>query len=248
MAESKDNTTYYLIAAAAVAAFFVVRKFTAAPSAPPALPGEQAALTGGDRGGAAPVAAAASASQGAPLDLKGQRVLLVGSSSTLMIEKDLKAALLAEGVAEFRNVGVGGTTIRQWSDNKFDVGKTLEAELASYKPSLVIIILGTNDEGARQTRYNGPTYDVAKANVKSVARFKRKLEGVRSIFVGMPKPDLWPLDRNFRDMLAATWGPDFFRTEDLGLQKAGDKLHLSPSGYKNLVAALIPCFRQKKKS
>jgi lysophospholipase L1-like esterase len=242
MAESKDNTTYYLIAAALIGSFLIAKKLSARPSAPPALPGGQAALTGG----AAPIAAAASASQGAPLDLKGQRVLLVGSSSTLMIEKELKAALLKEGVAEFRNVGVGGTTIRQWSDNKFDEGKTLEAELASYKPSLVIIILGTNDEGARQTRYNGPTYDVAKANAKSVARFKKKLEGVRSIFIGMPKPDLWTLDRNFRDMLAATWGPDFFRTEDLGLQKAGDKLHLSPKGYKNLVEAVIPWFRQKK--
>ena len=141
---------------------------------------------------------------------------------------------------------MGGTTIRKWSDNNFKEGKTLEAELASYKPSLVIIILGTNDEGARQTKYNGPTYDVAKANAKSVARFKKKLEGVRSIFIGMPKPDLWTLDRNFRDMLAATWGPDFFRTEDLGLQKAGDKLHLSPSGYKNLVDALMPWLRQKK--
>ena len=238
---SKKN--YYLIAAAAIGAIFVIRKLAAQPpSGQSALPGGQDAAGGGYT----PKALTASAAQGAPLDLKGQRVLLVGSSSTLMIEKALKAALLAEGIGEFKNVGVGGTTIRKWSDNKFKEGKTLEAELASYKPSLVIIILGTNDEGARQTKYNGPTYDVAGANAKSVARFKKKLEGVRSIFIGMPKPDLWPLDRNFRDMLAATWGPDFFRTEDLGLQKAGDKLHLSPSGYKNLVDALMPWLRQKK--
>ena len=265
------NTNYYLLAAAAIGAIFVIRKF-ASSSAPAALPADSPASLPAGSPASLPAGSPAaqpesdapatstpalnnasisplvrsSAVPGAPLDLKGQRVLLIGSSSALMIDKELNAALLKEGVADFKNVGVTGTTIRKWSDNVYKEGKKLEAELASYKPSLVIIILGTNDEGARQKKYNGPTYDVAKANAKSVARLKKKLSGVRSIFLGMPKPDLWPLDRNFRNMLQDTWGADFFKTEDLGLQKASDKLHLSPSGYKKWVEAIIPWFRQKR--
>jgi lysophospholipase L1-like esterase len=263
-----ENKNYYILAAVVIGAVFVIRKLNASSGGQPAA-GDQAALPAGTPAGTpagspaaqpesdAPPAGAlnnasisplvkSSALPSAPLNLKGQRVLLIGSSSALMIEKELKAALLKEGVAEFKNVGVTGSTIRKWSDNDFPEGKTLERELANYKPSLVLIILGTNDEGARQTKYNGPTYNVAKANAKSVARLKRKLSGVRSIFLGMPKPDLWPLDRNFRNMLQDTWGADFYKTEDLGLQKASDKLHLSPGGYKNWVTAIIPWFRNKK--
>ena len=127
------NTNYYLLAAAAIGAIFGIRKF-ASSSAPAALPADSPASLPAGSPASLPAGSPAaqpesdapatstpalnnasisplvrsSAVPGAPLDLKGQRVLLIGSSSALMIDKELKAALLKEGVADFKNVGVTG--------------------------------------------------------------------------------------------------------------------------------------------
>jgi lysophospholipase L1-like esterase len=186
-----------------------------------------------------------SITDGDSLPIEGQRVLLIGSSSAMLIKDKLESRLRALGVSDFKGVGIKSTTLRQWSDNVTDAGKVLEQELANFKPTLVIIIVGTNDEGARQPQYNGPNYDVAGRTAPSVARLRRKLSGVRSLFIGMPKPDLWPMDRKFRDLLQETWGSDFLKTEDMPLTKAPDKLHLSSKSYADLADAICAWIKSK---
>lgn len=167
-------------------------------------------------------------SAGQPLNLAGQRVLLIGSSSAVGFGSHLKTLLEQRGIAEFRNIGVGGTTLYQWSDNDKEVGRKMEETLASYQPSVVFIFVGTNDEagGGAGTR------------ATAIERLHRKLQGTRSIFIGLPPHQNWTMNRPFRDLLARTWGADYFNTEAVNPAKASDGYHLSTAGYRTLSAAL----------
>jgi lysophospholipase L1-like esterase len=143
--------------------------------------------------------------------------------------------LKQHGIAEFKNLGVSSTTIRDWSDNDYPEGKAFEAAMATYQPNVVFIILGTNEEAWRKNR---PTWDVTAQRKPAIERMRRKLGSVRSIYLGMPPHHLWPIDRKYRDFLQTTWGEDFFRTEDVAPQKSGDGIHLSAKGYDQWVAAI----------
>lgn len=162
------------------------------------------------------------------LNLAGQRVLLIGSSSAVGVGDRLEAMLKQHGIADFRNIGVGSTFLSQWSDNSTEVGRALERALAEYRPGVVFVYVGTNDE-----RGGG-----AGTKAPAIERLHRKLQGTRSIFIGLPPHTLWTMNRPFRDLLARTWGADFFNTEVLNPDKATDGYHLSSAGYRTVVGAL----------
>jgi len=179
---------------------------------------------------------APSSSAGQPLNLAGQRVLLIGSSSAVGFGSYLKTLLERYGIAEFRNIGVSGTTLYQWSDNDKDVGRKMEETLAEYQPTVVFIFVGTNDEagGGAGTR------------ATAIERLHRKLQGTRSLFIGLPPHTLWTMNRPFRDLLASTWGADYFNTEAVNPAKASDGYHLSSQGYRTLAAALDKWIESKR--
>jgi hypothetical protein len=89
-------------------------------------------------GTSTPGPAQLSADSDAPLSLAGQRVLLFGSSSVIMITDKLEKRLRDLGVGEYKSLGVKGSTIKKWSDNNYKEGKSLEKALAEYKPTLAI--------------------------------------------------------------------------------------------------------------
>lgn len=185
--------------------------------------------------GDSPSGAPALPAANAPLSLQGAKVLLIGSSSAVGVGSRLEKMLRQHGIAEFKNLGVVGTTIRDWSDNDYPEGKAFEAALATYQPNIVFIILGTNEESWRKTR---PTWDVTAQRKPQIERLRRKLGSVRSIYLGMPPHHLWPIDRKYRDFLQSTWGADFFRTEDVAPEKSSDGIHLSAKGYDRWVTAI----------
>lgn len=162
------------------------------------------------------------------LNLAGQRVLLIGSSSAVGFGSYLQKLLERYGIASFKNIGVGSTFLSQWSDNSTEVGRALEATLADYKPGVVFVYVGTNDEAGGGSGTKAP----------AVERLHRKLQGTRSIFLGLPPHTNWTMNRPFRDLLERTWGADFFNIEVLNPAKAPDGYHLSSKGYQTVAAAL----------
>ena len=186
----------------------------------------------------------------APINMNGQRVLLMGDSLGVGVGPLLEKELRAQGIADFKNISVGGKNIAQFSDNRHAEGKSLEKALAEYKPSIVFVSLGTNDETIRRIKGGdpryftaanlaknlvGPNFSVAKQRRKAIARLAGKLSGVQTIFIGPPvsDPTLWPMDREFRDLLASTWSGNYFSTEAVAPQKCSDRIHLTGSGYKS---------------
>jgi lysophospholipase L1-like esterase len=148
---------------------------------------------------------------------------------------------------KLKAIAVGGTNILQWSDNNYNEGKAMEAALAEFRPTLVLISLGTNDEASRgykdwrgrdwdaddlAANRVGPNLSVAKQRTKAIARLARKLSGTRSVWLGPPaSPErIWPMDRPFRDLIASTWGRNFFSTEAVAPQKGGDGIHFTSGG------------------
>jgi lysophospholipase L1-like esterase len=164
-----------------------------------------------------------------PLTRWPERVLFIGDSLSVGAAPVFKQKLLQRGVKAFDNVGVIGSTTPQWARGKHT--PALDKALREFKPDLVLISLGTNDESGRRPRYSGPTYDVAKATAASVAALKAKIKaaGATSVWLGPPAvtPDLWVMDPNFRKLLADTWKSLYFSSEQLPFKKVKDKIHLT---------------------
>jgi lysophospholipase L1-like esterase len=165
---------------------------------------------------------------GGRLNLAGQRVLLIGSSSAVGVGPRLEAMLKDHGIAGFKNIGISGSSLYQWSDNVTAPGRLLESTLAEYQPGVVFIYVGTNDEAGGGAGTKAP----------AIERLHRKLQGTRSIFLGLPPHANWTMNRPFRDLLERTWGADFFNTEVLNPAKAPDGYHLSTAGYRTVLTAL----------
>ena len=208
MARTKNGSSDYLLIAAAAVASWMLASM----------------VFGRDSGEDKQLAS----DEGEKFSLAGQRVLLIGSSSAVGFGSYLKTLLGQYGVTEFKNIGKSGTFLSQWSDNSKEMGIKLETTLAEFQPTVVFIFVGSNDECGGGSGTRAP----------AVERLHSKLQGTRSFFIGLPIHTVWKMNPPFRDLLASTWGDDYFNTESLDLARAGDRYHLSPAGYRTLAAAL----------
>ena len=171
-----------------------------------------------------------------------ERVLLIGDSLAVGLEDPMEKALRARNVGAFKSIAVGGTMINQWAwSGSHPHARSLDAALAEFQPTLVLISLGTNDEASRGVVDHkgdpavppyGPGFSVAHQRKDSIPKLASKLAGVRSVWIGPPVTGRWEPDRAFRNLIAATWPGRYFNTEQITLAKQPDDLHLSGSGYR----------------
>jgi lysophospholipase L1-like esterase len=196
------------------------------------------------------------------IDWPNERVLVIGDSLGVGVQPLLKTAMQARGVADFSGISVGGTNILQWSDNNYKEGRDMETALANFRPTLVLISLGTNDEASRGYKdwrgrdWNsadlaanrvGPNADIAAQRSRAIARLARKLSGAKSVWLGPPASParIWPMDRGFRDLLASTWDGRYFNTEAVAPAKAGDGIHFTGSGNRVWADAIMAYLDQR---
>lgn len=149
------------------------------------------------------------------------RVLLVGDS----MAQGLTAPMKEQSTTAFSALAKPGTRIDQWLSSA-----QLKSTLASYKPTLVIIVLGTNDaySNANQAQWIDPF--VAKL----------RAAGADVVWVGPPSlPNPYsgmPVHTGFLQTLAQK-APRYFHSETLSLPRA-DTLHPTQAGFQTWAKAI----------
>jgi lysophospholipase L1-like esterase len=245
----RRNPSDLLLYALVGAGVFMLSRMLFAPASASAAP-----LNTGSNTGALPSQPAADPNL--RINWPTERVLVIGDSLGVGVQPLLQRAMQARGVGAFSGISVGGKNIKQWSDNTFAEGRALEAALADFRPTLVLISLGTNDEASRgykdwrgrdwdaddlAANRVGPNFSVANQRASAIARLARKLSGVKSVYLGPPASDprIWPMDRALRDLLASTWQGRYFNTEAVAPAKGGDGIHFSGSGNRAWADAIM---------
>jgi hypothetical protein len=142
----------------------------------------------------------------------GARILLVGDSLAQGLGPPLKQLAIDNGFA-FQVDGRQGTRIVDWATQPW-----LQQDLTTFKPTLVLVSLGTND-----MRLKDPSTEKT-----SLMKLVQKLQGVRTLLLApptMPFPD-----SGVRPMLSAT-GLPLFHSETLTIPRSTDGIHPTVVGY-----------------
>ena len=175
-------------------------------------------------------------------DWQAERVLLFGDSLSVGLGPHLERLFRDKEVMAFKNIGVGGTMINHWTwPGSFAYARDLERELEEFRPTIVLVCLGTNDEAFRGTvdhrgrpmkKPYGPTFSVARLREESLAEISKKLTHIpRHVWLIPPVTTRWRPDITFRRNIKS-WGGGYLETEPFHLPKQSDRLHISDRGNK----------------
>jgi lysophospholipase L1-like esterase len=118
-----------------------------------------------------------------PLIKRGDRILLVGDSLSVGLNPPLRA-LAKEAGFEFAHIGKVGSLTNLWA-NEAEEGGQFSALLRSFKPTIVLVSLGTNDEWL--PKYN-PGKSVLASQRQHVDKLMAKIRaaGAEVLWVGPP--------------------------------------------------------------
>jgi lysophospholipase L1-like esterase len=161
------------------------------------------------------------------------RVLLVGDSLAVGLGRPLAALAAASGV-HFASASKGGTVVDQWASGIH--AKQLQDALDGFKPTLVLVSLGANDELR--------TISTPERVAPEIQTLLDRCEaaGAEVLWIGPPDiPETYvEYRRNHQivPLLESTIpAARYFRSEDLDLPQP-DKLHPSPAGYVTWASAI----------
>lgn len=148
------------------------------------------------------------------------RLLLVGDSLAVGLAAPLRARAVDAGF-EYRALAKNSTRIDQWASSA-----ELDQAIADFKPTVVFISLGTNDDALG-----------VGAVEKQRAALRKLLEKISGkgpdlVWIGSLKPG--PVSA----MVAGMLGDIYFHSERLGLPKSSDGLHTTPAGYSEWAAKI----------
>jgi lysophospholipase L1-like esterase len=162
-----------------------------------------------------------------PLIKKGDRILLVGDSLSVGLRFPL-SALAKESGFELKHIGKEGTAMNAWSADTGH-GASLNGELSGWRPSVVLVSLGTNDEAIK--KYN-PSANVVTQQAPYLTRLLAKVRasGAQVLWIGPPANTF--MSPELRKLIRESVGADhYFPSEKYDLQKQPDGIHPTVKGY-----------------
>lgn len=145
------------------------------------------------------------------------RLLLVGDSMAVGLAPHLSALAEDEGVP-FRAVAQQGTTITDWGLGA--QASELGAALESFRPTIVLVALGTNDEYLSEAALEAEEDDL-DALLEQLACYDVAWVGVPAL----------PKESNGAVAMIRSTGVPYFPSQNLTLERAADRLHPTVSGY-----------------
>ena len=165
-----------------------------------------------------------------PPEKREERVLLLGDSLAVGLTPTLGRAF-----RHFRSEAEVGARVRDWASGKY--ASRLDRALSEFRPTTVLISLGTNDEARRRTE---PDFDVARATQPVLSELLSKLHGARIIWIGLPSFSKWPADEGLRELFAEV-SSRYYDTaaHDDAFSRAGDKVHFTTTGYRQWGEAFL---------
>jgi hypothetical protein len=140
-------------------------------------------------------------------DTTKQKILLIGDSMVQELEL-IFAPICANNHHQFRSIAIQSTSIQTYAQSD-----TLEKMIKEFEPSLVIIVLGSNE-------LTIPDIESRRPYVNKILQVigERKV-----IWIGPPN---WRKDTGMNDLLAEIMGEDrFFRSANLKFQRKTDGIH-----------------------
>ncbi len=150
------------------------------------------------------------------------RILVVGDSLAQGLAPQLRA-MAEEAGLPFDSVAVMGTTIRDWGGLVATAeSSALEATLHAFRPTIILVSLGTNDEYAGAAFVEGERDDL-------YALIARLSEYGEVVWIGVP--ELPKPDRNGAVAMIRDTGVPYFPSENLDIPRAPDGLHPTVAGY-----------------
>jgi lysophospholipase L1-like esterase len=144
------------------------------------------------------------------------RILLIGDSFAVGLKPSLAALAKASGIP-FEGHGTVGTRIDQWSSNP-----ALPGYLSSFRPTLTLVSLGTNDEAA------GTGFAVKQAPKLRALLTELRNAGSDVLWIGPPS---LPFPRQGVSDMIRSSAPHYFESASLVLPRISDHLHPTAAGY-----------------
>lgn len=155
------------------------------------------------------------------------RLLLVGDSLAVGLTPPVRA-LAADAKVPFESQAASGFRIDQWARSK-----KLEERLASFKPTMALVSLGTNDAYA-----TGPTVVQQTAAALETLLGKLRRSGAEVVWIGPPKLPGAKTPAVLGMLKQVIPSSHYFPSERLGIPKAPDGIHSTPKGYAGWAGAI----------
>lgn len=150
------------------------------------------------------------------------RILLVGDSLAQGLAPQLRAMAEDEGLP-FVALGVQGSLISDWAGLvPTDSSAALAATLESFRPTLILVSLGTNDEYASAS-YAASEADDLEALLALVEEYGE--------VVWLGPPELPHEESNGATAMIRQTGVAYFPSDRLEIPRGGDNLHPTVAGY-----------------
>lgn len=155
------------------------------------------------------------------------RVLLVGDSLAVGLSPYLADMAKQERIG-FSSLAVVGTRIEQWADNP-----SLRERLASFRPTIVLVSLGTNDEYL----IGADVVTRQQAALRRLVSLLMTASPEHVVWVG--PPTLPKASNGVVAMLKATVpSRDYFPSESLTIPRGPDGIHPTARGYAGWAGAI----------
>ena len=151
------------------------------------------------------------------------RVLVVGDSLAVGLSPSLKALAKEQGV-QIESLALSGTRIDQWAGSR-----KLEEKLAAFRPTLVLVSLGTNDEYL-QPQTGGAVVGRQRPHLDALLS-KIEASGAEVAWIGppqLPKPQSNGVVAMLQDVIPRS---HYFFSEQLEIPRGPDGLHPNVRGY-----------------